>query len=936
VPAHPVGWVTVHKGGKELVTPRGSLHAGRRQQYLVMWARRLAVDRRYGNSEAKARSSSRDRHDYAAPTKVVRKMPVAADPNKNNVYKNELHSDPLKIGFAFGGVEPGRLHARGQLVETHKVHYSIAMCGTYWLHVALRHENVELPGSPFLLQVTAGPASALSTALPADVLPLKGLVGGDRTSGCHVLLKSLDKMGNQCESGGANVKCSCTGASETLVESRVVDHKNGSYSLEWRSRVSGTFDAHILIDGHPIIGSPTPLTFGSGLPDLAKSELTGNGLAGCTAGKSTSFFIKCRDTFGNPAHPGSSMVFEMALLPLVEGMEKKTREERASLADRWKVAPAHAFTGTWREEEYEIHYVAEVAGNLELHVWCVENAYQDTPSGAHAQNAGAGGEGSGERQGTRKALPASPFIIHCQAGRAHAQGSSVEGFTRIDMNAEQQGAQGGRRGAAAGLKAAPISIKRSKARESLGSYEDSNEVYAGDALSVRPKIRDKLGNNTAAPEGAMIVSLSQPQSEETVELKPTMHIRSGLTYYDVRCEPQLVGLYELNVLLWGAPIAGCPVIFECISNQPDVGKSTYVLPTDIPQLFSHRRYAITVYAKDRCGNPLDHGGAAVTGRLQSANLPPQQDTILEVEDKEDGTYELYIQLKAAAELKVIIAIDKDRQGDGGGEFAPIPMSFISEEALKARVAKEAAKASLQQAGAAIIAENGSEKSFKQQYVEAEELVEIAADEFAAKGKERAARRGGGAGTAFLSAIGSAASVDGTPVGTPDKLQLSSSRGGGSPAMPRGGRSPSGPLTPGSGGRLRKAAAEMMEGFGKADERRHKETTAAGIACIAVETMADVGKRLGKEQANGSAGEASSSGTSSRSKQQGSSPQGAAGGSGRPAYASFGSATSSYGTARTSASEERSELSSGGGSPKAKHSGTSSTTGTPANKSGHLR
>ena len=87
----------------------------------------------------------------------------------------------------------------------------------------------------------------------------------------------------------------------------------------------------------------------------------------------------------------------------------------------------------------------------------------------------------------------------------------------------------------------------------------------------------------------MVVSLSQPQSEETVELKPTMHIRSGLTHYDVRFEPQLMGLYALNVLLWGAPIAGCPVVFECISNQPDVGKSTYVLPTDIPQLFSHRR-----------------------------------------------------------------------------------------------------------------------------------------------------------------------------------------------------------------------------------------------------------------------------------------------------------------------------------------------------------
>ena len=52
------------------------------------------------------------------------------------------------IGFAFGGVEPGRLHAKGQLVETHRVSYSIAKCGHYHLHVALRHEGVELPGLP--------------------------------------------------------------------------------------------------------------------------------------------------------------------------------------------------------------------------------------------------------------------------------------------------------------------------------------------------------------------------------------------------------------------------------------------------------------------------------------------------------------------------------------------------------------------------------------------------------------------------------------------------------------------------------------------------------------------------------------------------------------------------------------------------------------------
>ena len=41
----PIGWVTVYKGGRELVTARSILDAGERQRHMQQWARRLAVDR---------------------------------------------------------------------------------------------------------------------------------------------------------------------------------------------------------------------------------------------------------------------------------------------------------------------------------------------------------------------------------------------------------------------------------------------------------------------------------------------------------------------------------------------------------------------------------------------------------------------------------------------------------------------------------------------------------------------------------------------------------------------------------------------------------------------------------------------------------------------------------------------------------------------------
>ena len=715
-PRQPIGWVTVHKGGRELVTPRGVLPAGERRQHQIMWARRVAVDRRFGGDAMLAMQASKavgaGRLGKVA-TAVALPMVDTHKRSKStasyqSVYANELASDPKRIGFAFGGVDPGRLHAHGQIIEVHNVHYSIAMCGTYRLHVALRHDGVQLPGSPFVLKVSAGPASALTTAVLAHMLPLRGVVGNSSESGCRVVLKASDMMGNACEAGGATIVCS-GGDKKIEILSRVVDNNDGTYLLEWRSKVAGVFDAHVSVDGVPILGSPMPLTLTSEPPDLKQSELIGSGLTKAVAGKPADFRIKFKDRFGNAAQPSANLKFEMAMLPPVEGFEKKDRAEKTIIADRWKSAVAHPIEGTWHGAEFEVKYVAEVAGDLELHVWCCA-----------------------EDDDKRVALPLSPFETHCAAGRAHVRGSSVEGFTRLDPNAEG-------RGKGNGLKQQATAQKRSQKRELRSTYEDSNEILAGEPIVVRPRIRDKLGNNTAAAEGALSVTLTTPEGTE-LELMPNISIRSGLTNYDVRYEPQLAGRYAMHVRLAGAPIAGSPVDFECIPNLPDIGRSSYELPTD-PEcpisnaLFSQRKYSILLTVKDRCGNRVDHGGAAVAGRLQSANLPPNQEALLEVEDHEDGTYDISMFLKGACDPKVIISLDKDRQGEGGGEFAPIAMSFVSEEALKTRQAKEAQKL-WQQAGAGGTMAAGD----KPRQHTAEEIVEMALEEFHTKGTERAARR----------------------------------------------------------------------------------------------------------------------------------------------------------------------------------------------------
>ena len=167
---------------------------------------------------------------FGAPSPTRRKkrdLDLFTTRDGASVYTNELSADPTGIGFAFGGVEPGRLHAHGQVYDTHKVQYSIATCGTYRLHVGLRHDGIELPGSPFLLRVTAGPASALSTKLPMEFIPLSGVVGSD--GGCKLRLQTCDKMGNLCTEGGARVTCFCKGDKE--VDTDVKDCEDGTYVL---------------------------------------------------------------------------------------------------------------------------------------------------------------------------------------------------------------------------------------------------------------------------------------------------------------------------------------------------------------------------------------------------------------------------------------------------------------------------------------------------------------------------------------------------------------------------------------------------------------------------------------------------------------------------------------------------------------------------------
>ena len=352
------GWVTLVKAGRKLVTSRVKLGPGSRRQYLQQWARRKANDR--------------------------------AAAYKGGVPINELKADPMGIGFGFGGVEPGTLHARGQLHEVHKVSYSVGLAGQYLMHVRLRQQAVAMPGSPFKLVVRPGAASAKSTRCQPG--PFRGTVGNGPDCGCQQELRTKDKMGNMCIEGGANIKLL---TDLEGVDNEVVDHGDGSYQCVWKSKYSGHFKTRILIDGEDVIGSPLEFTLTSSNPELSKSEIYGDGLKTAMSGKAAYINIKFVDQFSNTAIPGPEFKFGMAI-----------NKEKDKVAN----AKAHDFEGAWEEGDtgvYEIQYTPTLAGVNELHVWC-------DPSS----------------KGERIAFPGSPFHVHVAPGEASAVVSKVEGWSK--------------------------------------------------------------------------------------------------------------------------------------------------------------------------------------------------------------------------------------------------------------------------------------------------------------------------------------------------------------------------------------------------------------------------------------------------------------------------------------------------------------------------
>lgn len=299
------GWVTLAMGEVQYVARRvARLPAAVKQQHIDHWSRRGALDSARERERARWREEDMEGDRWRDTPYFTQEAPSHRRCTTRPVYLQELDADPRGIGFAYGGLRPGRLHAHGRLVELHQAHFSVGVAGTYELHVALRHDrdstivSTPLPGSPFTLTVLPGAAHPLSTEMPplepallgevepSDDVELAALLQlkYEPMKGCTLLLPSRDKMGNLCTSGGANVTCGVVEGSYSVAEdaeeeptdkdpdvhARSIDLGDGTYSLRWWAFAACKCEVWVKIDGLHVLGSPAPVHFSHSKPATAR------------------------------------------------------------------------------------------------------------------------------------------------------------------------------------------------------------------------------------------------------------------------------------------------------------------------------------------------------------------------------------------------------------------------------------------------------------------------------------------------------------------------------------------------------------------------------------------------------------------------------------------------------------------------------------------
>ena len=357
----------------------------------------------------------------------------------------------------------------------------------------------------------------------------------------------------------------------------------------------------VTISNVHLVGSPMELELTPGPPDVDKCVASGEGLTSAQAGRPAIVSLYCKDAYNNLANRSSAISFGLVLLPRDSKdviVKKETNEVlmKSAEAPGGTLLDSMPFEGGWVDEQFEIRYKAENAGEFGLHIWTnIEN-------------------------GKRKFIPDSPFAVRVSGVRAAAAGSFLVG-------AEE--------------------YAREIGPEEEVPYPDVGaSLMAGERLQLYPRLRDEFGNASFATEGALVASIDTPTEHSELPIKQLKELGK----YEMSYETQKKGLHTVNIQLDGAPIGGSPFRFVVVPAAPLASKCRLIPPEENPLV--HTNCELRLEAYDRYGNRLETGGATIMARVVGTGV--SQVTVI---DHGDGSYSLEFSGAVAGDCRVVVRLD---------------------------------------------------------------------------------------------------------------------------------------------------------------------------------------------------------------------------------------------------------------------------------------
>ena len=184
--------------------------------------------------------------------------------------------------------------------STMRVTYTCTTSGVHTVHAIFRGEP--MPGSPFVVDVAAGPTCAHTSVV--DGMDMFDAVAGVRGS---FKLIARDVRGNRRLVGGDRVEVALVGPARA--ESAIADCGNGTYDVSFTATRAGEYRLDLTIGGKPVCAMPCTLSVKAAAAAAARSYAVGlEVLADCIVDEERSFVVAACDKFGNSRRCGGDVV----------------------------------------------------------------------------------------------------------------------------------------------------------------------------------------------------------------------------------------------------------------------------------------------------------------------------------------------------------------------------------------------------------------------------------------------------------------------------------------------------------------------------------------------------------------------------------------------------------------------------------------------------